>query len=75
MDYSDNLARLERDIGHVFRNKLIGLESLNSDRHQIFHNGQTFVLRPNGELAIRGDNVMDTVLIDMWDRSYDSQGL
>ena len=77
MDVADNLALMERDIGHAFKdnNKLLGVQALNSGRDVIEYNGRCYLFLPkNDRLGIGGDRVIDTVLWTEWFHSRDTQG-
>jgi hypothetical protein len=75
MNDSERLAQIERIIGYVFQNKVIGLESLNADHHMVLRNGQLLGLRQNKDTAIVGEKAIDLVLSTLWYRSRNSQGL
>lgn len=75
MNVDDRLAHVEHEIGRIFEDKLIAIESLNSDGQPIYYKGGYNNLRRNDNLAIIGDKAIDLVLSIMWYRSRDSQGL
>ena len=75
MNDSDRVAQLERKIDYIFQDKLIGLESLNADHHSVIENGRVYSLRNNKEPAILGDQVIDLVIMTIWYRSHNSQGI
>ncbi|KAF1352796.1 ribonuclease III [Lizonia empirigonia] len=73
MNIAASLALVEHVIGHVFEDKLLGVEALNSDCQLVYCNQNHHDLRRNDDLGVLGDKAIDLVLISKWYQKRDSQ--
>jgi dsRNA-specific ribonuclease len=68
MDVDNNIAQLERIIGHSFNNKLLCAEALRMGPPTalLLVEGKVHSVKNNGRMETYGDRLLEQVLCELW---------